>query len=203
MLTRRLRERDDAGFTLTELVVAMSIFTVVIVISLAALRTMVDSTVRSTGVADSRVEAERLYNRLDKIAPYAAAINPAGQAAGSWWIELRTDVDAGGQDPRCWQIRLDPTADQVQMRHWVPGAPATVSVWRTIAADAAVRTGTAPFTMIPATSTVARQRLVVAFDIAPVGAPAYPVDTTFTARNTSPTTSTNGGTAVCQEVARA
>ncbi|MGF1647483.1 MAG: type II secretion system protein J [Kineosporiaceae bacterium] len=198
----RHRWAGDGGFTLVELVVAMSIFTVVVVISLAALRSMATTTVRTTQVADARVEADRLYNRLDKIVPYAAAVNPAGQAAGDWWVELRTDVAAGGQAPRCWQLRLDVPDAELRLRSWPPGAPAAVSSWTTVASGAAVRDGVPPFALRAADDRVARQRLVVAVDIGLPGAPPYPLDSTFTARNTSGATPTNHGSLVCQEVSR-
>jgi prepilin-type N-terminal cleavage/methylation domain-containing protein len=202
VLTLRRRPAGDGGLTLVELVAAMAIFAVVIVISLAALRSMVTTTVRTTQVADARVEADRLYNRLDKIAPYAAAVNPAGQAGGDWWVELRTDVAAGGQAARCWQLRLDVSDSEVRMRSWPPGSPAAVSPWTTVASEAAVRSGVSPFVLLPADDRVSRQRLVVALDIAPAGAPPYPLDSTFTARNTSGATPTNHGSLVCQEVNR-
>jgi prepilin-type N-terminal cleavage/methylation domain-containing protein len=194
--------RDDGGFSLVELVAAMAIFTIVIVISLAALRGMVTTTVRTTQVADARVEADRLYNRLDKIVPYASAVNPAGQAGGDWWVEFRTDVAAGGLAARCWQLRLDDSDAVARLRSWPPGDPASVSAWTTVATGAVVRDGVPPFTMAPADESVARQRLTLALDVALAGAPPYPLDTTFTARNTSGATSTNDGTPVCQEVSR-
>jgi prepilin-type N-terminal cleavage/methylation domain-containing protein len=198
----RRRRGDDGGFSLIELVAAMAIFAVVIVISLAALRSMVTTTVRTTQVADARVEADRLYNRLDKIAPYAAAVNPAGESAGDWWVELRTDVAAGGQPARCWQLRLDVSDAEVRLRGWPPGAPGAVSSWTTVASGAAVRDGVPPFALLPADDRVARQRLTVALDVSLPGAPAYPLDSTFTARNTSGATPTNHGSLVCQEVSR-
>ncbi|MGF1663636.1 MAG: type II secretion system protein J [Kineosporiaceae bacterium] len=199
---RRRRPAGEAGFTLIELVAAMAIFTVVIVISLAALRSMATTTVRTTQVSDARVEADRLYNRLDKIAPYAAAINPAGQAGGDWWLELRTDVAAGGQSARCWQLRLDTSDAEVRVRSWPAGSAGAVTGWTTLASGAATRAGVPPFALLPADDRVARQRLVIALDVSRPGAPPYPVDSTFTARNTSGATPTNHGSLVCQEVSR-
>jgi prepilin-type N-terminal cleavage/methylation domain-containing protein len=205
VLSRR-RDRDprhDDGLTLTELVVAMAIFGIVVVISFTAVRGMVSTTVRSTQVADARIEADRLYNRLDKIVPYAAAINTPGQAGGDWWVEMRTDVAAGGQEARCWQVRLDTSAAELRLRHWPPGDAGAASDWVTLVTGASARTGVAPFAMRPADDSVDRQRLVVAVDVTRTGAPPYPVDTTFTARNTSGATATNDGSLVCQEVGRA
>lgn len=199
----RRRADGDAGFTLAELLVAMGIFSVVVAISLAGMRSMVSSTVRIYGTADARTEADRLYNRLDKIVPYAAAINTPGQSGGDWWVELRTDVAVGGQPAQCWQLRLQTGTDRVALRSWTPGDAASVTGWATLVTGATERAGgPAPFTMLPATSTVVRQRLVLALDVTRPQAPPHPLDTTYTARNTDDQTVTNNGGLVCQEVTR-
>lgn len=201
---RRWRLRGDAGFTLSELLVAMGIFTVVIAVSTAALRVMTDSTVRVTQANDARTEGDRLYNLLDKQAPYASAINPAGTAGGSWWIEFVTV--AQGRAETCHQYRLDTATRLLRTRSWRPGNAASVTPWSTVLTDARARTGTGappPFRMIPAGTDLIRQRLVIALDIAPIGTPVVPIDSTFVARNTASDTVTNSGTTrTCPEVAR-
>ncbi len=203
---RQHRGGDDRGLTLVELLISMGVFVVVIVLATVVLRGLTDATVRVTSTNSARTEADRLYNRLDKQVPYAAAINAAGQVNGSWWIEFRTDVEVGGSPPRCWQYRLNTAAQVVQVRSWPIGNGAGVSPWVTLLDDATVRTGTGappPFRLVRSTADVPRQRLVVAIDLARTGAPPVPLDTTYVARNTNSTTLTNTtGAAVCQEVGR-
>jgi len=203
---RLARPRTDDGLTLTELVVSMGIFTVVVAISLTMLRSMTTATLRVATVNEARTDVDRLYSRLDKQAPYADAINAAGQSGGDWWIEFRTDVTTAGLPPRCWQYRLNTASRIVSARSWPIGDGGGATAWATLLQDAQARNGAgapAPFTMIPSTTDVTRQRLVVALDVVATGAPPVPLDTTYVARNTSTTTVTNtAGNAVCTEVAR-
>lgn len=197
---------DEGGLTLVELLVAMTVFSVVVVISGTMLRGMTGSAVRVSMGNDARTDVDRLYNRLDKQLPYAAAINAPVMSGGDWWLEFKTEVPAGGQPPRCWQYRLDTSERLLQVRSWPPLSPGSVTGWTSLVEQVQARAGAGappPFRMIPSSTDVVRQRLVVALDVVPVGSPVVPLDSTYVARNTTPNTTTNvAGIEVCREVAR-
>lgn len=185
------------GLTLVELLMAMAIFSVVVIISGAMLHGMTQATVRVTSINDSRSDVDRLYNRLDKQVPYASFITEAAQSGGDWWVEFRTDVPAGGLPPRCWQYRLNAAERVVESRTWQSGAPATVSDWSVLLQNAEARVGVPPFRTVGVSENFVRQQLVIALDVAAVGAPNVPLDTAYVARNRAENT-----TGTCTEVGR-
>ncbi len=196
------RRGRDAGVTLPEVLISMGVFLVVLLISLSATRSLVGSTVRVTSAVDGRTQADRLHDRLDKLVPYAVAVNPAGMSGGGWWVEFRTDVAAGGQPAGCWQLNLDPSGGTVRLRRWDSGQ-AVPGAWAPLVVGARERSGAAPFQMLPADDSVVRQRLVLALDVAAPGdvTTSFPVDATFVARNSGGIDTVTEP--VCQEVPRA
>lgn len=187
--------QDDGGFTLVELLAAMTVFTIVLVMVGAAMRDMTDSTVRVSNTGQSITEVARVYNRFDKQVPYAAAINDPGVVAGSrHYVEFRTDVQAGGLAPACWQYRLDTATGLLQVRSAPSSTPAAVSPWSTLATDMGVvpqqvdpvtgaLTQPPPFALSRKGTDFDRQRLTVALQTQRPRAAAQGLRTTWVARN--------------------
>jgi type II secretory pathway pseudopilin PulG len=76
--------RDDAGFTLVELLVAMSVLMVVVTVSMSVLRASAAATKTATQVQDVNEEARQAINRMSRDLRQAksivTAVNPDGPA---------------------------------------------------------------------------------------------------------------------------
>lgn len=199
MSTRRLRdglrapaEDTDAGFTVTELVVSMLIFAIIITIFLAGLMSMSRSTVRAQDVAEAGDSVRLAFQTMDKQIRYASAINTPGTGlTGSHYVEFITTAQPDGEDPLCTQWRYDPTARTLAYRTWRDRPVSTVSDWRVVANDLRNDlSGTPPnppFALVFASEEYVRQQLVVSLDAGRTATsePGATMGTTFVARNSS------------------
>lgn len=202
MAARCLPERgEDSGLTLMELIVAMGIFTVVLVVFMSGLLTMTSSTVRAQDVTDAGDDLRRAFQTMDKQIRYASSINSAGKgASGAHYVEFLTTAVEEGEKPLCTQWRFDPTARTLGFRTWRDVPTGSPGPWRVVATD--VRnpvtgpTASPPFRTQFAKDSLLRQQLVVQLDIGRgdagtdqvVGAD---VATVFVARNSSTASPSN------------
>jgi prepilin-type N-terminal cleavage/methylation domain-containing protein len=209
----RLRASDedgarDQGVTLVETLVAMSIFSVVLTIFMAAVLSMTTSTGRVNATTDAGDGVRAAFLKLDRQVRYADAINqPVQTSAGRWYVEFRTSQRANGQPTLCTQWRYDPTVQEMQVRTWNDGqVPA--ATFRTITTDVLPPqpSGSSPFTVALADGDHANQKLAVALT-AGSGTGAYAgrasMQTSFVARNSSTASPSNAiGTYVCPQATR-
>ncbi len=189
------RDRRDAGLTLTELLVSMGIFTIVLAVFMSGLLVMTRSTVRAQDVTDAGDAVRKAFQTMDKQIRYASSINrPGTGAGGAHYVEFITTDLPDGQDPLCTQWRFDPDARTLDFRTWRDVPHPVRSGWRVVATD--VRndlTGSSPelpFVLKTAGGTYTRQQLVVSFDVGrgdagPDETVGADVSTTFVARNSS------------------
>jgi prepilin-type N-terminal cleavage/methylation domain-containing protein len=185
-------ETRDAGMSLTELIIAMAIFTIVITVFTGGLMTMARSTARTFEVTDASNSLRTTFQHLDRQIRYASSINSPGVgSSGSWYVEFLTTSVPDGELPICTQWRYDPTAETLAYRTWRDDSSSAVSNWRVVAED--VRNDTAsgqdPFVYHRANGVYTRQRLDVAVFVASDPNPGGDVDadisSTFVARNSS------------------
>lgn len=128
LASRRRQMSGDNGFSLVELLVAMSIFSVVLVVSMAGIVTVTGNLRKVTNQRDAMDQTMRVMTRLDKDVPYAAAISTPGQVGSDWYFEYETML--AGTDT-CDQWRLVAATDLVQHRSWTNGnTPPTT--WETV-----------------------------------------------------------------------
>lgn len=195
--------RDDAGATLVELLVAMSILTTVLVVMLSAVVGLSRMTVKTQNTADATGDVRAAYLRLDRDVRYADAISVPGQVSGDWFVEM-TRPATGTSGARCSQWRFHQAGSTLQVRTWVRGA-AVPTAWSTVAGSLALDPARAPFTRAAAGSApaqggnvpLARQQLAVhLLAQRGTGRPAGTavVDTAFTARNSSAASPGNADT---------
>lgn len=191
---RRRRARGDAGITLIEVVVAMSILSIFLAIFTGAVTQMYRAANRTEAVAGTQSQLHVAFLRLDKEIRYAAGISTPAAVGGDQYVEFLT-TNTG--TPRCTQLRLRTVDEQIQRRTWTQGAsPLAPSAWIPLASGV---TSTQPFTFVAADTTFnfQRLRLRLTASSAPGGAgTARATDVTFTALNTSLTTSSS---TVCTE----
>ena len=217
-LREALRRRgDDSGMSLTELIVAMGIFSVVVVIFMAGVVVMTKNTARAQAVGDSGDAALKIFQRLDKEVRYSSGINAggAGTTAGTYYVEyLITAVDAGTQ-PKCVPWR-NAAATHKRHRRTCPNVAApTASAWLTMATTVRndlTDTTQRPFVFQKADDTNVNQRLVVHLDLgygAANGKRGASIDSVFVARNTSKLSQSNNlngaganVTPVCNQLGR-
>jgi len=204
MMTTEMRQEREAGFTLTELIVSMSIFLVVLTVFISGLISMSRATMRAQDVTDAGDSVRAAFQTMDKQVRYASSINfPGTGTSGSYYVEFITEAQPDGQDPLCTQWRYDPTARTLAYRKWRDVSGGTVSPWLNVASDVRNTLGGAspnpPFTLVRAGASYVRQELVVSVDAgrgaeganAVIGAD---IGTVFVARNSSASSQSNADT---------
>jgi Tfp pilus assembly protein PilV len=188
------RGATDAGITLVEVVVSMTILSVVMAMFTGGVLQMYRAANRTEAAATSQSQINIAFLRLDKEIRYAAGISTPGSVASDPYVEFLTTYTG---TPVCTELRLRVAARQLQRRTWAQGSsPLTPSPWIPLASDIS---STQPFTLSAADATFNFQRLrlkLVATSGAGGTATSKQTDVTFTAMNTSLTTSS---ATVCTE----
>lgn len=198
---RRIRFCSDAGFTLTELLVAMAILSIVLLVfttTFASIqRAVSDQQVRSTNNDNIRLALENLDRlvRSGNVLIDPSITDTDCKSSGSAHQCLLAYTQANGttaQPARCIQWRVEGTT--LQTRSWLP-APAskaaTVTGWRDVA-DGILNLQTSPvtetFSLDP--DPLKQERAVEVLFLVGTGSegldgPTARVEATLTARNTS------------------
>lgn len=133
-LTARERGRDgERGYTLVELLVAMTVFSVflalfiagVVVVSRTSTQATIDAqTASSTGIA---------LQRIERTARYADAVNQPGVVGGNAYVEWRTDaISAPSGVTTCSQLRYRPSDGTIALRTWAATEVPSTSTWNVL-----------------------------------------------------------------------
>ena len=186
----RSRCRDDAGFTLIEMLVTLSVMSVVMVMVTGAvlLAGSTSARVDSTGIAQSQVTTA--FMTLDRQVRWASAISQPGSVGSDNYVEFLTP---DGSASRCYQLRFNRTVSQVQERSW-PQGTTTFSAWQPLASGVTA----ASFQLPAAVGNATLARLTVSVTAAAGGAKGVVTATTaltFTALNST----SSSATSVCSE----
>ena len=178
---------DEAGLSLIELVVAMSIFTIVLSIYFSALISMSHTTVRAQDSVNASDALRATFNVLDHQVRYATSINSPGQGvSGAWYVEVEATDLPEGQPPQCNQWRLDPATNVLSYRTWDEDGTSLATAWRGVSWNVKSLSGGSPFTFVPASGAILRQSLTVSLKVDSVStAQVAKQETTFIARNSS------------------
>lgn len=196
-MSRRVRRapRGDAGVSLLEVMVAMTLMMVFMAMFLSSIVQIFGAANRTEAVATAQGGANIAFARLDKELRYAAGISaPARVGGGDWYVEYLT-INTG--TPVCAELRLNTATAQLQRRSWLrdTGVPQTDD-WRPLASDV---TSDTPFEFFAPDATNSFQRLRINL-VVTVGLGANSgstqTDVTFSALNTSLSTESS---AVCGE----
>ncbi len=207
------RDRDgsrDAGTTLIELIVSMSIFAMFLAVVFGLIGDMTSTMRKTTGIADASMDGRKVFTMLDKQVRYASAINRPGLVGTDWYVEIETT--ATGTDS-CTQWRLRGATDLMQTRSWtVTGGAIVTPAWKTVGTGFVNGAGQQPFTFTPAQAAMQKQRLDVLLVVSKGGNPPGRslTQTSFVARNTGTKTPSNddlnsdgqSDNPVCQQVSR-
>jgi prepilin-type N-terminal cleavage/methylation domain-containing protein len=174
----RIRSTADSGITLIEVVVALSIMSVLMAAFTAGIIQMYRSANASESLSRTQSQLNVTFLRLDKEIRYASAINdPSG--GPDYYVEYLT-TNAGS--PQCQQLRLG-VDGKLRLRSWPNTSPATASGWTTLASGVS-SVGT-PFALVTEPkSSFERLRLnLVARPESGGTATSARLDVTFTALN--------------------
>ncbi len=191
---RRAAGRDD-GFSLIELMVTMTVMSVVLVVVIGAITQIYSAVTTTEATSIGRDQLGTAFNRLDKELRYAGWIAVPGQVGTRWYLEYALPTG-------CRQLKYD--AGVITLASWTlpsttPGTPTT------LATDLSLTGAVAPFTLYPAgtvpyasasagVSGVGRNfapehaQVRLRFNAA-VGGVTLPFDDIFTAQNTTRLTS--------------
>jgi Tfp pilus assembly protein PilV len=195
MSSRGSARTDDAGVTMIDVVVAMTLMSVFMSIFTGAVVQMFRSASKNLAIARAQSQVTNAYLRLDKEIRYAAGISDPGPVGADTYVEYLTNNTGVAT---CTELRLNSASGQLQRRSWPQaGTPPAPTAWVPLASAVS---SAKPFTLWPAdAATLSFQRLQLTLDAtAGSGATAAKrrTDVTFTALNTTPSTSS---TAVCSE----
>jgi prepilin-type N-terminal cleavage/methylation domain-containing protein len=192
-------ERDDAGFTLTEVMVTLGVMSVVMVIFTGAIIQVFRTSTKAESISFIQTQLQTAFQRFDRQIRYASWIAEPGQVGTAWYVEW-----AGYDGSECYQLRLetapatgDGSSDNgrgvLQMLTWPRATPPVAgTAGQTIAADLAVPDSSGPFIrQVPSLAVDGVtgfspdfQRLRIRIT-GQRGDSTAQVDTTFTALNTS------------------
>ena len=199
------KSQGDRGVSLIELIVAMSIFSIVLVVFMAAVASMAKVTVRSEATSDSADQMRNVFLRLDKEVRYASDINTPATSAGAIYIEYWVPASSADGTSLCVQWRDVTATDILERRTWTQGAPGTVTGWITMADNLRNNLSSSaeqPFVIHRAGTSDGKVYLHQRLDVflsAGLGTSSTDsrgseLDTTFVAQNSSTTSITNPGT---------
>jgi hypothetical protein len=181
----RRRPAGDAGVTMIDVMVAMTLMSIFMGIFTDVVVQMFRSANQNQAVASAQTELTTVFLRLDTEIRYAAGISDPGPspAGTDSYVEYRT-VNTG--TAVCTELRLETASGQLQSRTWPEAVtPPAPTAWIPLASDV---TSPTPFTLWPADTTLNFQRLQLTLDAgvgADVASAARRLDVTFTALNTT------------------
>ncbi|MEV6634015.1 prepilin-type N-terminal cleavage/methylation domain-containing protein [Actinoplanes sp. NPDC051470] len=195
---RRRERTDDSGFSLAEVMVSMSVMSVVMVVFTSAILQAYKTSAKSESISIVQAQLQNAFQRIDREIRYASWISQPGQVGTAWYVEY-----AGYDGSSCGQLRLETSGTAegpnnaggvLQWLTWPKAAPpAAGAAGQTIASNVVAPDSAGPFERQAAgtaTGTGATaftpdyQRLRVRLS-ARRGDSVAAVDTTFTALNTS------------------
>lgn len=153
----RRRPADDAGFSLTEILVGMSVMSVVMAIATQGLISMFHTTDRAESAATAQNSIQASFEKLDREVRYAERISDPYAVTGGFAVDF-VIPDENGVD-QCIQLTLPADGGTLMRRQWPqlsrPSAAATavtpnlISANVTVAADGS-KTYKTPFTLATA-----------------------------------------------------
>jgi len=188
----------DRGFSVVELLIAMSIFSVLMGAFLSAVTLMTRSTAVAGQVAQGATQLRQVFDVLGRSVASASDVNSPTLVGQDLYVEARTDAEVAGSAAVCTQWRYRPSAAVIEERTWstlddVPTA------WRTLAANVINDVSTQPpFAVQAADSVHTLPRVTFDIRIRPVGSPQTSDWAIYTARNYV----VGGPSPVCTEVGR-
>jgi type II secretory pathway pseudopilin PulG len=196
---RRDGLRPDAGVTLIDVVVSMTIMSVFLAMFTTGILQIYRGTNKTEAITNAQSQLNVVFLRLDKEIRYGSGISvPNATASGGYYFEEYLTSNTG--TAICTELRYDPAGKQLSRRTWTQGVtPLVPSAWLPLVSMVNATGGGSPFSLLAADSTYNFQRLrlmLTAVFGAGATSASKAIDVTFSALNTSLTTSSD---TVCTE----
>jgi prepilin-type N-terminal cleavage/methylation domain-containing protein len=200
--TRRA-SNEEAGFTLVELLVAMSVFAVFLTMIVSSVIAISAASARAQLVARSSNGVLVVFQNLDRQIRYADSINfpGPGVTAGSRYVEFRVPASSASSGvATCMQWRYWPATKSIQSRQW-PESGTPSATWATKVSNV-IDTGAAgyPFKLTPATTAASgpsTQQLVLSISSGTASLTSgASISSNFVARNSSTNSRSNSNLVV-------
>jgi prepilin-type N-terminal cleavage/methylation domain-containing protein len=196
LVLARLRDREnrDAGFSMMEIVVTMTIMAIVLVIFTAGITQAFSAEDRVSAVTTSESQLTIAFQRLDKEIRYASGISTPALIGNDQYVEILSSFTG---TPTCTEFRIHAATGQLQQRSWTQGmSPLLPGAWIQLASGVTstfpLTPATTAFTVSQADSTFNFQRLEVKLTVLSGSnstATSKQSDVSFTALDTSLITS--------------
>jgi len=173
-------EPDDAGVSVLELLVAMTIMSVFGSMFVGAIVQMYGVARRTEAATVIQSQITVAFQRLDAEIRYASGFSTPGSVTGAstdWYVEYllaNTGVES------CGELRLQGTTGELQWRRWAHGG--TPGGWAVLASSV---TATAPFSVVPPGSGSRNQTLALSL-VSSFNGRTRHLQTTFAALNSAP-----------------
>ena len=178
-MTVRPDLRDDRGFTMTEIVVTMTVMSVVMTIFTGGILQLFNTSNKSESLAMSQAQNNTAFLRLDKQIRYASGISTP-PTSGTPYVEYLLPGSGGAT---CYELRL--LNNMLQQRIWPQGGAVADSSWTVLANGVS---SSQPFTYLAPDATFNFQRLRLQLTATYGGNQTMSLanaDITFTALNTT------------------
>jgi prepilin-type N-terminal cleavage/methylation domain-containing protein len=190
--------RAQSGFSLIELVVAMTIFSIFVGLFLIAVVGLARGTTRAKLTAESSSGVLLVFQNIDRQVRYADAITVPGQgASGSRYryVEFRTPAASTREGvTKCTQWRFDSVEGVIASRQWPALTFASATPW-SMKVDTVIDSSATdyPFALVKAAAGAStKQQLALTIDAGNESMNAgASISTTYVARNSSLSSPTN------------
>ena len=139
------RPRADAGMTIIEVVVAMSIMSILMAAITGAVLQIYHSVNEVDSLSEAQTQVDSAFIRLDREVRYARSVSDPALVGSDYYVEYLSSVNSVDT---CVELRLRTTTGELQRRQWTKNmSPLAPTVWTTLAAYV---TATSPFTVTAA-----------------------------------------------------
>lgn len=108
--------RDDAGFSLSEVLVSMAIMSIAMAITSTGIYQMYQTTGDAEAAADAQTSLQLAFDRLDREVRYAARVSEQYVYNSSWAIDYVYADESGAY--RCVQLSLPQAGGTLTRKEW-------------------------------------------------------------------------------------
>jgi type II secretory pathway pseudopilin PulG len=177
------RPTDDRGTGLVEIVVAMSVLTVVMAGVMAVIIMMSRATATVGMLSTATAQLRTVIDSTGRQLAEASAVNTPTVVGTDLYLEVRSDAVAAGRAATCVQWRFRSSTRELQSRSW-DTLTVSPTAWRTVVANVGNGIGSRPpFSVQPADSVHARPIVTLDVVVTPAGQPSVSLAGAYALRN--------------------
>jgi len=156
----------DAGATLAELLVGMSVMAVAATIGTAVIVQVYRTVDSFEAVTTGQQQLIASFQKMDREIRYATAVSQPAMVNTDYYVEYLLGQTG---TPTCVELRLHTATAQLQRRTWLNGSPASASPWAPLASGIYLVTDSTgqvvqPFQLTAATAVLNYERLQVSLN---------------------------------------